>query len=289
MPLDLSHYGSLPGWRCCVRLLSPHYRRALRCVAIILALCLGFAASACDAAPAPRAGAAILVYHRFGPKAASTTVSDAALDIQLAWLARHVRVEPLRDVIAALRAGDIAAGRACVAITADDGHRSVYTDLFPRILRYRLPVTLFIYPSAISNASYALTWPELAEMQASGLVDVQSHTYWHPNFHQEKARRTPDDYRAFVTMQLVRSKQVLEARTGRTVNMLAWPFAIHDAELEAAASRAGYTTAFLLGNQPALPTDDMLALPRIWVSDADHDAQLARTIGSACPIDAGRN
>ena len=68
----------------------------------MLAFCLGFAASRCYAAPSQRAGAAILVYHRFGPKAASTTVSDVALDIQLAWLARHVRVAPLRDVIAAV-------------------------------------------------------------------------------------------------------------------------------------------------------------------------------------------
>jgi len=119
MPLDSSHDGSLPRRRCRVRLPSPHYRRALRCVAIILACCLGFAASTCDAAPAPRAGAAILVSHRFGPKAASTTASDAALDIQLGWLAKNVRVAPLRDVIAALRAGDAAAWRACVAITAD--------------------------------------------------------------------------------------------------------------------------------------------------------------------------
>jgi len=250
---------------------------------------LGVTASPRDAAVAAPTGAAILVYHRFGSSAGPTTVSDAALDTQLAWLARHVRVAPLRNVVAALRAGNTAAGRPCAAITADDGHRSVYTDLFPRIRRYRLPVTLFIYPSAISNAGYALTWPELAEMQASGLVDVQSHTYWHPNFHQEKSRRTPDDYRAFVTMQLVRSKQVLETRTGRTVDMLAWPFAIHDAELEGAASRTGYVAGFLLGNQPAFPTDDMLALPRVWVSDSVRDAQLTRIVGPICPIDVDPN
>jgi peptidoglycan/xylan/chitin deacetylase (PgdA/CDA1 family) len=44
-----------------------------------------------------------------------------------------------------------------VAITVDDGHLSVYTELYPLILKHRPPVTLFIYPSAISNASYALT------------------------------------------------------------------------------------------------------------------------------------
>ncbi|MGA3401653.1 MAG: polysaccharide deacetylase family protein [Acetobacteraceae bacterium] len=262
--------------------------RALRFIATVLAICTVLAATPGGAIAQRQDGAAILVYHRFGPVAASTTVSDAALDEQLAWLASHARVAPLRSVIGALHAGMSSADRPCVAITADDGHRSVYTDLYPRIRRYRLPVTLFIYPSAISNASYALTWAQLQEMTESGLVDVQSHTYWHPNFKQEKARRSPADYRDFVAMQLSRSKQVLEARIGRPVDMLAWPFAIHDDELEAAAARAGYTAGFLLSNQVARPGTDMLALPRVWMSDGDRGARLAAVIQAACAANAGQ-
>ncbi len=241
-------------------------------------------AASSGVAAEPLQGAAILVYHRFGPTAASTTVSDAALDEQLAWLASHVRVAPLRSVIESLRVGSIAADRPCVAITADDGHRSVYTDLYPRILRYRLPVTLFIYPSAISNASYALTWPQLTEMAASGFVDVQSHTYWHPNFHQEKAHRSPADYRAFVSMQLARPKSVLEARMGKPVDMLAWPYGIVDDALEAAAASAGYTAAFTLADRAARPGMDMLALPRFWISDGDRTARLRTELATACPL-----
>lgn len=227
-------------------------------------------------------GAAILVYHRFGPTSGSTTVSDVALDRQLSWLTSHARVGSLHAVVAALENGDRSAGRPCVAITADDGHRSVFTDLYPRLRRYHLPATLFIYPSAISNASYALTWPELAQMAGSGLIDVQSHTYWHPNFRQEKARRPPADYAAFVRMQLVRSREVIAARLGRPVDLLAWPFAIHDGELEAAAAAAGYTAAFVLGNRPALPGTDRFALPRIWMTDQDQGARLAAIVAAAC-------
>ena len=36
------------------------------------------------------------------------------------------------------------------------------------------------------------TWAQLAEMKASGLVDIQSHTFWHPNFNVEKKRLAPD-------------------------------------------------------------------------------------------------
>ncbi len=233
------------------------------------------------------ASAAILVYHRFGPVAGSTTVSDATLDEQLAWLASHARVGPLRSVIDALGATPVPAQHPCVAITADDGHQSVYTELYPRIRRYRLPVTLFIYPSAISNAPYALTWPELTEMIASGLVDVQSHTYWHPNFHQEKARRAPADYRSFVDTQLSRSKQIIAAKLGRPVDMLAWPFGIYDAELREAAKRAGYVAGFVLGNRMEAAGTDPLGIPRFWMSDADRVPRLAAMLASACPSDQG--
>jgi peptidoglycan/xylan/chitin deacetylase (PgdA/CDA1 family) len=237
-----------------------------------------------EAAGDAQHSAAILVYHRFGPAAASTTVSDRALDAQLAWLASHMNVGTLNSVISGLRNANAMPGRACVAITADDGHRSVYTNLFPRIRRYGFPVTLFIYPSAISNASYALTWQQLGEMAASGLVDVQSHTYWHPNFHHEKAHRLHEDYERFVAMQLARSKQVIEQRVGRPVDMLAWPYGIVDADLETAARKAGYVFAFTLGNRAALWDTDPLALPRLWISDSDRGARFAAKIKAACPI-----
>jgi Predicted xylanase/chitin deacetylase len=103
-----------------------------------------------------------------------------------------------------------------VVVVADDGHRSVYTDLFPLIKRFQIPVTLFIYPSAISNPSapYAMTWEQLAEVKASGLVDIQSHTFWHPNFKVDKKRLAPAAYEKLVQDQLVKSKTVLDQRLG---------------------------------------------------------------------------
>ena len=215
----------------------------------------------------------VLVYHRFDPgQPASMSVRMATFRAQLAWLTQHhYRIVPLRTALADLADGKITSVSPEAVITADDGHKTVYTQLFPLIRAEGLPVTLFIYPSAISNASYAMTWDELREMQASGLVDVESHTYWHPNFKIEKRKRTAADYQAFVDNQLQRSKQVLESRMGRTVDMLAWPFGLVDADLEAAAKRAGYTTAFAYVGGPMKAGDERLALPRIPAADIAGD------------------
>jgi len=252
-------------------------RYAFYALCIMLSLSFPRPDIAWAAPPSEGAGIPILVYHRFGPVVAdSMTVTTPVFEQQLAWLRDHdYRIVPLRAAVDALRGvgeGDL--GRA-VAITADDGHRTVYTELFPLIKRYRFPVTLFIYPSAISNASYAMTWDQIAEMARSGLVDVQSHTYWHPNFNREKARLKPADYKAFVTMQLLRSKKVLGDRLHTEISMLAWPFGIHDPELEQMAREAGYVAAFTLERRPAPPNADLLALPRYLMTDQDRGARFA--------------
>lgn len=220
---------------------------------------------------------AVLAYHRFDPeKAGPTTVETRVFEAQLVWLAAHqYRVVPLRSLVEALHDPNRTLEARAVVISVDDGHRSVYTEMFPVIRRYHVPVTLFIYPSAISNASYALTWPQLQEMQASGLVDIESHTYWHPNFRKERKRRTPADFRTFVAFQLDHSKEILERKLGTSVTTLAWPYGIYDSELEQAAAQAGYKAAFAYAGGLAYSGCDLFAVPRIPVSNADQGPRFA--------------
>jgi peptidoglycan/xylan/chitin deacetylase (PgdA/CDA1 family) len=219
----------------------------------------------------------ILVYHRFGSQVAdSMTVRTDAFEAQLRQIEQAgYQVIPLRQLVAHLVAQSPPPPAHSVVITVDDGHRSVYTELLPMVRRHHIPVTLFIYPSAISNASYAMTWPQLAELRATGLFDIQSHTYWHPNFFRERRRLDPETYTRFVDMQLTRSKTVLEKRLGTQVDMLAWPFGLQDAGLRARAARAGYIAGFTLERRPARSDDDPLALPRYLITDAVSPAAFA--------------
>lgn len=214
--------------------------------------------------------APILVYHRFGPTAAdSMTVRTAAFAAQLEFLKDHgYTVVPLRQLVERVKGGQRRLPDNAVAITVDDGHRSVYTEMLPLVRRHGIPVTLFIYPSAISNAGYALTWPQLAELKQSGLFDIQSHTYWHPNFKQEKRRLSADAYRDLVRVQLVKPRRVLAQRLGIEADLLAWPFGIYDEELMAAAAAAGYVAAFSIERRHPRSSDRPLALPRYLMTDA---------------------
>lgn len=231
------------------------------------------------ATPSARA-LSILAYHRFGSTVAdSMTVRSATFAAQLQFLRKHnYRIVPLRPAVLALQAHAALPARA-VAISVDDGHRTVYSDLLPLVLEAQIPVTLFIYPSAISNAAYAMSWQQLAELRASGCFDIQSHSYWHPNFKIEKRRLPPADYARFVQLQLEKPRQVLRQKLGVEADLLAWPFGIYDAELMTAARAAAYLAAFSIDARPVSADDALLALPRFLMVDDQGVPGLAKLLG----------
>lgn len=212
----------------------------------------------------------ILVYHRFGPVAKDPmTVRTATFRWQLDYLRQHHHpIIPLRTLISYLLGKAPAPPAGAVVITADDGHQSVFTEMLPIVREYRVPVNLFIYPSAISNASYAMTWEQLDTLHRTGLFDIQSHSYWHPNFKTEQRRLSPAAYRAFATMQLVKSKTVLDNKLGVEANLIAWPFGIYDDELIDMARDAGYIAGFTLERRIVTSRDRIMALPRFLVTDS---------------------
>lgn len=228
----------------------------------------------------------ILTYHRFDPDraAATTVVVTAVFEEQMAWLAaNHYTVVPLR---AAIDREGLPPGHV-VAVTADDGFRSVYTQMFPIIRRDHLPVTLFLNPPMIGGGSAYLTWAQVEEMRASGLVDVEAHTQTHPNFNTERARLAPDAYHAFLTEQISGSRETLRRRLGLAADLLAWPYGIHDQELEAAAKAAGFVAAFALGSRAATAEDDRFAIPRFQVYNTDRGARFA-AVAEGHPRGVGR-
>ncbi len=213
----------------------------------------------------------ILLYHRFGPVASdSMTVTTTVFESQIKYLRDNgYTVIPLGRLVDYYLGKEPPPPPRSVVITVDDGHKSVFTEMLPLVRKFRIPVTLFLYPSAISNASYATTWEQLREMKKTGLFDFQSHTYWHPNFKNEKRRLTPSEYEKFVEMQLKRPKDKLEEELGVKVDMLAWPFGIYDNELIAKARETGYVAAFTMERRHANISDNIMALPRYRMTNAD--------------------
>jgi len=242
----------------------------------LLALCF------CGAAPAADEDVSVPVlnYHRFGPSVAdSMTVTNKVFEAQLKWLKDNgYTVIPLRTLVNYLRGSGPPPPPKSVVITVDDAHKTVYSDMLPLVRKYNIPVTLFIYPSCISNASYAMTWEQLQALQKTGLFDMQSHTFWHPNFKKDKKKLKPEEYQKLMDSQFKKSKAILEKKFGTTVDLLAWPFGIYDDELEKEAAKAGYVVAFSIDRRHAGKSESLMAQPRYLMSNGDGTKNFAAII-----------
>jgi peptidoglycan/xylan/chitin deacetylase (PgdA/CDA1 family) len=196
------------------------------------------------------------------------TVTTPLFESQLKYLRDNgYKVIALRELVDYYLGKRPAPSPHSVVITVDDGHISAYRDIFPLVKRYDIPVTLFIYPSAISNAPYAMTWEQLREMKETGLFDFQSHTFWHPNFKKDKKRLNPAEYESFVDMQLKKSKEKLEKELNVRVSMLAWPFGIYDDYLIHKAIEAGYEATFTMEKHPLSSSNNAITLPRYLMTN----------------------
>jgi hypothetical protein len=71
-------------------------------------------------------------------------------------------------------------GDRAVMLTFDDAWASVWTVAYPLLREYGLRAVVFAIPARVEDPDgLFVTWEQLRAMQASGIVDVQSHTRWH--------------------------------------------------------------------------------------------------------------
>lgn len=166
-----------------------------------------------------------------------------------------------------------------VAVTFDDGFRSVLEHGLPVLSALEVPATIFVATDAVDGQPrpfegpvhtpflgtphehelVGMTWNELRRVTDAGW-EIGSHAMTHPlltKLDDEELARELDGSRA-------RIEEVL----GRPCPTLAYPSGDFDRRVTAAAGRAGYEAAATLpGRFPRRP--EPLAWPRVFVNRTD--------------------
>jgi len=215
----------------------------------------------------------IILYHNLNPTVpGSMNITPQKFEANLKRLKDNgFTFIPLKEAVEYLQGKRTSLPPKPIVLTADDGWESVYTYMFPVIKKLNIPITLFIYPESISSRKHFLTWDQLKELKNSALVDIQSHTYSHPNFKVAKRKLSPAAYEQLIHKELFTSKQILEEKMGIKVTLLAWPFGIYNDYLENEAKKAGYVMAFTIGYRTANRSFKSMEQPRFMIVDALAD------------------
>ena len=165
----------------------------------------------------------ILCYHRFGARASSLTVTPAAFEAQMAYLAKNgYAVLPLSRLPAMLE-GREPIPRKAVVITIDDGYRSTFDVAFPVLRRYRFPATVFLYSDFV-GAPDALSWLQMKEMSASGLVEVQPHSKTHTNLTRRGNDESEARYRERTRREVEAPVDAIRSQLGVASVAYAFPY-----------------------------------------------------------------
>jgi peptidoglycan/xylan/chitin deacetylase (PgdA/CDA1 family) len=165
----------------------------------------------------------ILCYHRFGTRQSRLNVTPAAFDAQMEYLAKNGYTVVTMKRLARFLEGREALPAKSVAITIDDGYRSTYEIAFPILRKYGFAATVFLYTDFV-GASDAMTWTQMKEMMASGLVEIQPHSKSHSNLTLKLPGETDAKYRERIRREVDAPVSVLRDRLADGSFTYAYPY-----------------------------------------------------------------
>jgi biofilm PGA synthesis lipoprotein PgaB len=220
------------------------------------------------------------------------TVDTGEFVKQLAWLREHGYQPVSLQQILDARAGRAPLPDNAVLLTFDDGYRSFYTRVFPLLKLFGYPALLALVgrwmeatpeePITADQVAFPrrnlMSWDEVREVAASGLVEVASHSFdlhrgilANPQGNTQPAatayrydpatRRYESDAKYLVRVRedLTQSVALLKERLRLRPRAMVWPYGAYNEVIADLARELGMAVTFNLGdgrNDPRAPRPD---------------------------------
>ena len=228
-----------------------------------------------DTAPA----VVVLLYHRVGGRSASPVdLPLAAFEHQLDRLVEADRVIDLGAAADLLTTrSDDAHAAAKVVLSFDDGTADWPDVVLPALVARGLPATFFVATAFVDLGSpfpdggRPVSWAGLAEMAATGLATIGSHTHTHRVLDVASAAET--------AAEIARSAGAIEDRLELPCRHFAYPKAIAPSPAAEIVVRRQFSTASLAGNViNRIGVTDLHRLGRHAVTIADDDECFRRKV-----------
>ncbi len=166
----------------------------------------------------------ILTYHHFSNKCSNTLCMPIdEFSKQMAFLKKEgYRTVTMKQVLKFINYQEPLPQKA-VAITIDDGYRSIYDLGYPILKRYNFRATLFIYTDFIGNSPNALTWEQLRQLGEAGF-EVEAHTVSHADLTRKRKGENEAAYLQRVRMELRTPRKLIYQYLRQKPIWLAYPY-----------------------------------------------------------------
>lgn len=215
----------------------------------------------------------VLMYHHVCPHPGLVTVSPAVFDEHMAYLARRKYRALAADEFLDFLLGKRALDGPSVLITFDDGYLDNYVYAWPILARHALKATIFAITGLVGDGparasagaggalpatpdhracrlamdegradDAMLRWSEIERMEASGTVEIHSHTHSHLRW--DRLHPDPSRRRAAVAVDVATSRATLRKRLGKDSRHLCWPWGYFEPGYQEAADEAGFAAQY---------------------------------------------
>lgn len=224
------------------------------------------AAAGADALRSDERGLVILIYHRVGARTTSQIdLATARFEEQVAELADAGRVVSLDDGLRRLAAADL--GGKPVVLTFDDGTTDWLDDALPVLVRHHAPATFYVATDFVERGvafpgdGRPISWAGLAELAASGLATIGSHTHTHALLDRADG--------VTAAAELDRSVDLLGERLGIECAHFAYPKALLGSPAAEDEVRRRFRSATVAGSRSNPRGADVHRLARTPIQAAD--------------------
>ena len=208
-------------------------------------------------------GVPVLNYHQVEEKNGNPlTLWPDQFEAQMAYLADEgyttITIDEMMD---ALENGTPLPEKP-VIITFDDGYADNYEYAYPILKKYGFKATIFLIYDFTNTYPNYLTWDQIEEMKASGLVHFESHTMTHANLAE---LTSVDDLRH----EIADSHDLLSEKLGYDMHYIAYPGGRVNEEIEEITRAAGYRGGFTVHYGLSTPDEGKYQMDRIPIFGAN--------------------
>ena len=205
----------------------------------------------------------VLNYHKVDNMHISLSVRPEDFERQMKYLVEHNfhAITPQEMYAALVEGAELPENP--VLITFDDGYLDNYTNAYPILKKYGLKATMFVITGFMDRGQPGyFTWGQAAEMEASGLINIESHTVTHSSLtalSEEQLQR-----------EIKLSKADIERRLGKQVEFLAYPTGTYNLHIAALVKEAGYKGAFTVKYGNVDHASNLFALERVPIFHTEN-------------------